>query len=126
MHVQSGNPYAHLIRYQQPAPERAESHSLSKPGHKPTLTHAQLTEKPQKLQEDSHEEEKAIWEMSIAYLGEQSRRMQWEIYLSGITGEKVDLGGGEWVRFYNTLRDIREQNNAVKAYAAYRENALEA
>ena len=41
-----------------------------------------------------------------------------------MSGEEVDTGIGDGVEFYNTLREIREQNNAVKAYAAYRENAL--
>jgi len=57
------------------------------------------------------------------YLAHQSKKSQVEIYLSVATDSKVDLGSdGDTASIIESLRDVQKQNNAVEAYATYKEN----
>ncbi len=131
MQIQGNNPYAHLMQYQRPPAEGPSILPIEKPEESPQLTPEQkldlqdrLAEKAQGIKENLDAQRDAMRELTVRYVGMQSKKTQWEIYLRGMSGEEVDTGIGDGVEFYNTLREIREQNNAVKAYTAYRENAL--
>ena len=132
MQVQGQNPYTHLMQYQRPASEGPAILPIENPAdERPQLTPEQkldlqdrLAEKAQEIKEGADAQRDAMRELTVGYVGMRSKQTQWEIYLSGMSGEEVDTGGGDGVQFYNTLREIHEQNNAIKAYAAYRENAL--
>ena len=57
-------------------------------------------------------------EALVGYIGYQSKKTQAEIYLSVALDEKVSLDNGT-KEMYKSLKEVQEQNNAVKAYAAY-------
>ena len=60
-------------------------------------------------------------ENGVDYIAHQSKQSQIEIYLSVATDSDVDLGNST-ANVIETLRDVQKQNEAVEAYAAYREN----
>jgi hypothetical protein len=80
-----------------------------------------LEEAKEDLTEATERREDEIRQLAVGYTAIQSKKSQFEIYMSGSTEEKPST-----VEFMRTLRDIQEQNNTIKAYAAYQENALQA
>jgi hypothetical protein len=54
------------------------------------------------------------------YLDASSKKSQVEIYLSTATDGKYD-GSDDTIEVISNLRDIQKQNNAVEAYATYKE-----
>lgn len=59
----------------------------------------------------------------VDYVAQQSKQSQAEIYLSVATDSKVELGtNGDTASIVESLRDVQKQNNAVEAYATYKEN----
>ena len=135
MDVSSSNPYLHLGRYQQPitvpgAP--SEENPVTIPEfEKPELSPEQrlaleksLQERLDEAEEKAQEEQDALRGLTVGYVGLQSKKTQWEIYMSVTTQTDMQSDAQDGVAFYRTLRDIQEQNNTIKAYAAYRENAV--
>jgi biotin synthase-related radical SAM superfamily protein len=59
------------------------------------------------------------------YAGVQSKKSQWDIYMSVMTQSDVDSSDDGMINFLEELRDIQKQNNTVEAYALYAENALQ-
>ena len=60
-------------------------------------------------------------ENGVDYIAQQSKQSQVEIYLSVATDSDVSVGN-DTSSIIESLRDVQKQNNAVEAYAAYREN----
>ena len=56
------------------------------------------------------------------YLAHKSKQSQVEIYLAVATDSKVELGNDSTASIIESLRDVQKQNNAVQAYATYKEN----
>ena len=56
------------------------------------------------------------------YLAHQSKKSQVEIYLAVASDSKVELGNDSTASIIESLRDVQKQNNAVEAYATYKEN----
>ncbi len=56
------------------------------------------------------------------YLAHKSKQSQVEIYLAVATDNKVELGNDSTASVIESLRDVQKQNNAVEAYATYKEN----
>ncbi len=56
------------------------------------------------------------------YLAHKSMQSQVEIYLAVATDGEVSLGDSELPSILDSLRDVQKQNNAVEAYATYKEN----
>jgi biotin synthase-related radical SAM superfamily protein len=59
------------------------------------------------------------------YAGVQSKKSQWDIYMSVMTQSDVDTSDDGTINFLEELRDVQKQNNTVEAYALYAQNALE-
>ena len=61
--------------------------------------------------------------VAVDYIGAQSKQSQVEIYLAVATDGKVEVGSnGDTVSILESLRDVQKQNNAVEAYATYKQN----
>lgn len=134
MEISSQDPYRHLTRYQRPVTIPEKTDPITIPEYeRPELSPEKRLKLQEKIEtsidrkrEDLQAERDALRELTAGYVGLQSKKTQWEIYLSVETGGDVDPSGGEGIEFIGTLRDIRKQNNLVKAYATYHENASEA
>ncbi|MCD6433881.1 MAG: hypothetical protein J7L21_07550 [Sulfurimonas sp.] len=61
-------------------------------------------------------------DFAAGYLAHKSMQSQIEIYLAVATDSKVDLGNDKTPSIIESLRDVQRQNNAVEAYATYKEN----
>ena len=59
------------------------------------------------------------------YAGVNSKKNQWDIYMSVMTESDVDTSNDNTISFLNNLRDVQEQNNRVEAYAQYQEIGLQ-
>jgi biotin synthase-related radical SAM superfamily protein len=59
------------------------------------------------------------------YAGVQSKKSQWDIYMSVMTQSDVDTSDDGTINFLEELRDVQKQNNTVEAYVLYAQNALE-
>jgi len=134
MELSSVNPYRHLAQYQQPAvmPEKPDLITIPE-FEKPELSPENRLKLQDRIEEIVDEKEAAeqaekdaLRELTAQYVGTQSKKTQWEIYMSVATDSAVDLDDGDGIEFIRTLRDIQTQNNLVKAYAAYQENADDA
>jgi hypothetical protein len=135
MDVSASNPYLHLDRYQQPitvpgAPSPEEPVTIPE-YEPPEISPQKRLELRERLKEGFEEaeknrraEEEAMRQLTVGYVGLQSKKTQWEVYMSGTTGSDMGSDAPGGVEFYKLLRDIQEQNNTIKAYAAYQENAL--
>ena len=61
--------------------------------------------------------------VAVDYIGAQSKQSQVEIYLAVATDGKVEVGSnGDTASILESLRDVQKQNNAVEAYATYKQN----
>jgi len=60
--------------------------------------------------------------VAVDYIGAQSKQSQVEIYLAVATDGKVEVGNDDTADIIESLRDVQKQNNAVQAYATYKEN----
>ena len=133
MEIASQNPYRHLTRYQRPVtiPEKPDLITIPE-YEKPELSPENRLKLRERIEESIDEKKEelqaqkdALRELTVEYIGVQSKKTQWEIYMSVTTESDIDTGG-DGIEFIGTLRDIRKQNNLVKAYAAYHEKASEA
>jgi hypothetical protein len=132
------NPYQYLQQYQQPRKEGPVSTPVEpRPPvtipeyERPTLP----TEAKMKLQErvdekrtevgDTLQSQKdAIRQYTAAYVGAQSKKTQFEIYMNNTTDSELDSDTPTGIEFMQTLRDIQKQNNTIKAFSAYQDAAL--
>ena len=139
MQITAQSGYAHLAQYQQPRAILPIEEPVTTPVEpkppvtipeyeKPTLDPEKAMELQDRLEEAksdlaASEEAKRdeIRQLAVGYTAIQSKKSQFEIYMTGTTEENPST-----VKFMQTLRDIQEQNNTIKAYAAYQENALQA
>jgi len=56
---------------------------------------------------------------TMDYVGVQSKKTQAQIYLSVALDENVDLT--QDIKMYDSLQDIKKQNDTIKGYALYKE-----
>ncbi|WP_456453383.1 hypothetical protein [Hydrogenimonas sp.] len=143
MNIPSSDPYQHLMQYQQPnairppatiqpieeRPDLITIPEFEKPELSPETRlelKKRLEEKLDDTKESYRAQRDALRELTVGYVGVQSKKTQWEIYLSGMSEGEVGSDAPSGVEFYQMLRDIQQQNNTIKAYAAYGENALRA
>jgi len=136
MDIPASNPYLHLERYRQPvtirpidAPDLITIPEYEKPELSPEQRldlHDRLEERIGEAKASYETRNDELRELTARYIGLQSKKSQWEIYMSAATGADMHDDAPDGVEFYRTLREIREQNNLVKAYALYRQNAPEA
>jgi len=61
--------------------------------------------------------------VAVDYLGAQSKQSQVEIYLAVATDSDVSIGN-DTSSIIESLRDVQKQNQAVEAYATYKENEI--
>ncbi|WP_300364585.1 hypothetical protein [Hydrogenimonas sp.] len=134
MNISSQSAYQHLAQYQQPVAIPGKPDLITIPEfEKPELSpenrlklQDRIAEKIDDVKTGLQEQRDALRELTVGYIGTQSKKTQWEIYMSVTTEADMDSDAPSGIEFYQTLRDIQKQNNVVKAYAAYQENALEA
>ena len=132
MNVSSHHAYQHLAQYQKPVPVPEKPDLITIPEfEKPELSpenqlklQDKIAEKVDDVKTNLDEQRDALREMTVGYIGVQSKKAQWEIYMSVATESDIDSEAPSGVEFYQTLREIQKQNNMVKAYAAYQENSL--
>jgi len=75
----------------------------------------------QKEQKSIPEEQKdELRQTAVNYLDSQSKKSQVEIYLSVATGEESS-NQNSTAQAISSLRDVQKQNDAVEAYATYKE-----
>jgi len=72
-------------------------------------------------QEEDQAHKDAQREAFAGILGHQSKQTQAEIYLSVALDAEVSLGNDN-LKMIKSLQNVQQQNNAVKAYAAYNES----
>jgi hypothetical protein len=70
----------------------------------------------------SQEQKDAQRSTATDYLAHQSKKSQVEIYLAVASESKVELENDSTASIIESLRDVQKQNNAVEAYATYKEN----
>jgi len=77
-----------------------------------------------KLEEETATQEKndSLRATAVDYTAAQSKKSQVEIYLAVATDGEVDLNNNSTASILESLRDVQKQNNAVEAYATYKEN----
>ena len=68
----------------------------------------------------SEEQKDELRQTAVNYLGNQSKKSQVEIYLSVATGEDSS-NKNSTAQAVSSLRDVQKQNDAVEAYATYKE-----
>lgn len=144
MQIQN-NPYSQLQQYQQPidvTPRRGpsilpiEENPITVPEEdfKPKPDPEKLNELQDRLYDgikkiSQYKEEKAddTRAVFVGHTAIESVKTRFEIYMNGMTqSDNFGDSGSSSIEFMETLREIEAQNNAVKAYAAYQEFALEA
>ena len=79
-------------------------------------------EKANETTQDKEAKQDAQRATATDYLAHQSKKAQVEIYLAVATDDKAELANDDTVSIIETLRDVQKQNNAVAAYASYKEN----
>ena len=83
-----------------------------------------LQEKVTEYQEDTQAQKDQARAFLAGYAGVQSKKDQWDIYMSVMTDSEVDTSNEGTVTLLKELRDIQEQNNRVQAYSLYQELGL--
>jgi hypothetical protein len=136
----SANSYASLMQYQRPSiPEQPQESPITIPefgdqeiiGKIKELTSAiksnlkeSIEEKVDDYQADQAEQNDKTRAFLADYAGVQSKKNQWDIYMSVMTESDVDTSNEGTVTILKELRDVQEQNNRVQAYALYQEFGL--
>jgi len=133
----SMNSYANLMQYQRPSiPEKPQENPVTIPEFDDqeivesikeitqeikTDLQENLQEKVDVAKQEDQEKKDNTREFLADYAGVQSKKNQWDIYMSVMTESEVDTSNDDTINFLNNLRDIQEQNNRVEAYAHYQE-----
>ena len=128
----SMNDYSALMRYQREASIQPIEKPISIPEEdlKPSIPvekymelQDKIEDKTQEYQEAQEEKDAKTRQFIAGYAGIESKKTQFEILLEGMNPEDdvVDESESSLIDSLNILRDIQQQNNTVKAYAAYQE-----
>ena len=133
----SMNSYANLMQYQRLSiPEKPQENPVTIPEFDDqeivesikeitqeikTDLQENLQEKVDVAKQEDQEKKDNTREFLADYAGVQSKKNQWDIYMSVMTESEVDTSNDDTINFLNNLRDIQEQNNRVEAYAHYQE-----
>ena len=136
----SMNNYATLMQYQRPSiPEKPEESPVTIPefGDQEIIDvikdisqeiktglQENLKEKVDEAKQEDQEQKDNTREFLADYAGVQSKKNQWDIYMSVMTESDVDTSNDGSIEFLQNLRDVQEQNNRVEAYALYQELGL--
>jgi len=135
------NNYSNLLQYQRPSiPEKPQESPITIPefgdqeiidtikdvvdGIKTDIKE-NIQDKVAKYQEDTQSQKDDTRAFLAGYAGVQSKKNQWDIYMSVMTQSDVDTSNDHSIDFLKNLRDVQEQNNRVEAYALYQEMGLE-
>jgi hypothetical protein len=137
----SMNNYATLMQYQRPSiPEQPEESPITIPefdDQEIIETIKDVTQEIKNNLQDNLEEKVTDYEdenqakkdntraFLADYAGVQSKKNQWDIYMSVMTDSEVDTSNDNSINFLKNLRDVQEQNNRVEAYALYQDLGLQ-
>lgn len=69
----------------------------------------------------TQEQKNQLRKTAVNYLDHQSKKSQVEIYLSAAADNSKNSTEDSTAQLLSSLRDVQKQNNAVAAYAAYKE-----
>jgi len=135
MQVAGTNPYAQMMVYQRPSIQPIEN-PMDKPVtipefQKPELSPEQqlnlqdkVAEKTGEIRDNVEDQRDRLRQVTVGYAAIDSKKSQFEIYMNGMTGGDLESDNDNAFQFYDRLREIQKQNNTIRAYAAYQENAL--
>jgi len=137
----SASNYTSLMQYQRPSiPEQPQESPITIPefndqeiiGKIKDITDTiksdlqeNLQDKVSQYQEETQAKKDDTRAFLADYAGVQSKKNQWDIYMSVMTESDVDTSNDNSINFLKNLRDVQEQNNRVQAYATYQELALQ-
>jgi hypothetical protein len=137
----SMNNYATLMQYQRPSiPEQPEESPITIPEFDDQEIIETIKDVTQEIKnnlqdnleekvidyEDENQAKKDNTRAFLAdYAGVQSKKNQWDIYMSVMTDSEVDTSNDNSINFLKNLRDVQEQNNRVEAYALYQDLGLQ-
>ena len=137
----SMNNYATLMQYQRPSiPEQPQESPITIPefdDQEIIETIKDVTQEIKNNLQDNLEEKVTDYEdenqakkdntraFLADYAGVQSKKNQWDIYMSVMTDSEVDTSNDNSINFLKNLRDVQEQNNRVEAYALYQDLGLQ-
>ena len=113
-------------RVEQPQKE-ADILPIPPENDKPQLDDEQkekLQELLKETQQQKQEEKESLRKFVVGSTAIHSKQTQFEIYMSGMTGNEVDITNDYTI--LENLRDIQKQNDTIKAYATYKELAQKA
>ena len=132
--------YATLMQYQRPSiPEVPQENPITIPEYNDqeiidtieniadelkSNLQEDLQDKVAQYQEETQAKKDDARAFLADYAGVQSKKNQWDIYMSVMTESDVDTSNDNTIDFLKNLRDIQEQNNRVEAYALYKELGL--
>ena len=121
MQIAPDNPYAGLMQYQKP--DLITIPEIDPPTISPETelkVKEKIVDRIGEIGEKAQEQKDNLRAMTAQYVGNQSKKTQWEIYLQGMESGEIDPDEGmSGIEFYDTLRQMQEQNNRIKAYGAY-------
>ncbi len=100
-----------------------ESELALTPQGQTNLTNAQ-DEKSAEVAQASQEQKDSQRATATDYLARKSTQSQVEIYLAVGNDTQVSSQDDTTATVLQSLRDVQKQNNAVEAYASYKENSL--
>jgi len=136
----STNNYTSLMQYQRPSiPEQPQETPITIPefddqeiiSKLKTLAseikdnvQESIQEKATQYQEERQAKKDDARAFLADYAGVQSKKNQWDIYMSVMTDSDVDTSNDNTIDFLKELRDVQQQNNRVEAYALYQEMGL--
>ena len=137
----SMNNYATLMQYQRPSiPEQPQESPITIPefddqeiietikdiaagiGEK---VQENLQDKVADYEDETQAKKDDMRAFLADYAGVQSKKNQWDIYMSVMTDSEVDTSNDDSINFLKNLRDVQEQNNRVEAYALYKDLGLQ-
>ena len=124
--MQVNNNYTSLLQYQRPSiPEQRESSPITIPEFNDQeivdTIKDDLQETIEQYTQDKEAKKDELRAFLADYAGVQSKKNQWDIYMSVMTESDVDTSNDSSIDFLKNLRDVQEQNNRVAAYALYQE-----
>lgn len=126
IYMQVNNNYTSLLQYQRPSiPEQRESSPITIPEFNDQeivdTIKDDLQETIEQYTQDKEAKKDELRAFLADYAGVQSKKNQWDIYMSVMTESDVDTSNDSSIDFLKNLRDVQEQNNRVAAYALYQE-----
>jgi len=128
MEVSSLNNYNTLVNYQRiTTPKNPSILPIETPQEQePQLTPEQQLELQKQLEalqekkaQEEQEKKDTLRAFTMDYIGTQSKKTQFEIYLSGMLENDVDITND--INIIESLRDVKKQNELINGYATYKE-----